>query len=337
MQAQRPPEMPKLYSQAHKPPSGKGAEPPGSGGNSGGEKKSFTTNTLPGLVMIAALTGLGILGWYAYEETMSPRDVSDIPVIKAETMPFKIKPVDPGGAQIKNLDKTVYNTIANEENAVKQRDQINTVESIEEPMDRETIMKMADSSPASNPSEPKAEPTIKIEEPEAQVMVEKKTEQEVAENSQKVPYPVPDYYFQDGKEKEGENFEKAPIPVKRPPEEVAQAVTEQVVPPPASMPYAKPKKIVSETREKQLREFKNSIRVQLGAFRSTDEVRKTWSKLRSKYPNILGSLSYGIQQADLGSKGIFYRLHAGPLKNKDAASILCKKLIAKGQGCFVAK
>jgi hypothetical protein len=56
--------------------------------------------------------------------------------------------------------------------------------------------------------------------------------------------------------------------------------------------------------------------------------------LQGKHASLLGGLSADIQRADLGDKGIYYRLRAGYMGKTDAAE-LCAKLKAQGQGCLV--
>ena len=74
--------------------------------------------------------------------------------------------------------------------------------------------------------------------------------------------------------------------------------------------------------------------VQLAAFRDEDAARAAFRKLQGKHSSLLGGLSADIQRADLGDKGIYYRLRAGYL-DKNAAAELCAKLKAQGQGCLV--
>ncbi|WP_339613757.1 SPOR domain-containing protein [uncultured Parvibaculum sp.] len=74
--------------------------------------------------------------------------------------------------------------------------------------------------------------------------------------------------------------------------------------------------------------------VQLAAFRDEDAARTAFRKLQGKHASLLGGLSADIQRADLGDKGIYYRLRAGYMGKTDAAE-LCAKLKAQGQGCLV--
>ncbi|MGV8996066.1 MAG: SPOR domain-containing protein [Parvibaculaceae bacterium] len=73
--------------------------------------------------------------------------------------------------------------------------------------------------------------------------------------------------------------------------------------------------------------------VQLAAFRDQPSALAAFKKLQVKYPS-LASLSADVQKADLGAKGIYYRLRAGYL-DKPAAATLCTELSGKGQACFV--
>tara|TARA_R110002124_G_scaffold29755_1_gene103230 strand:+ start:547 stop:1374 length:828 start_codon:yes stop_codon:yes gene_type:complete len=73
--------------------------------------------------------------------------------------------------------------------------------------------------------------------------------------------------------------------------------------------------------------------VQLAAFRDEPSARDAFRKLQGKYPS-LAALGADIQRADLGDKGIYYRLRAGYLSKADAQT-LCGELEGKGQACFV--
>lgn len=75
--------------------------------------------------------------------------------------------------------------------------------------------------------------------------------------------------------------------------------------------------------------------VQIGAFRSEAEANAQWDKYRAKFPDLAAKTSKDIERADLGAKGIYYRLRVGPFSSKDAASEQCKLMSAAGMGCFV--
>lgn len=78
-------------------------------------------------------------------------------------------------------------------------------------------------------------------------------------------------------------------------------------------------------------------RVQLAAVGSETEAHKEWERLLRANGDLLGSLSPTIVRADLGAKGVVYRVQAGPFASAEAASDLCGRLKSRKVGCFVAR
>jgi cell division protein FtsN len=52
--------------------------------------------------------------------------------------------------------------------------------------------------------------------------------------------------------------------------------------------------------------------------------------MQQKYPTLLASYRPMVQKADLGTKGVWYRLRIGPIADKTAATKLCSQLKAQG-------
>ena len=78
--------------------------------------------------------------------------------------------------------------------------------------------------------------------------------------------------------------------------------------------------------------------VQVAARRDQTSALEAFADLQQKYPSILGNYSPLIQRADLGGKGIFFRLRVGPMSSKSTASGLCGKLKSAGyRNCFVTR
>jgi hypothetical protein len=76
--------------------------------------------------------------------------------------------------------------------------------------------------------------------------------------------------------------------------------------------------------------------VQLGSVKSKSRAEQEWKRLSGKYPQQLGKQPYRVVEADLGSRGIFYRVQAGPYEQLTARSI-CQDLKQAGKtgGCLV--
>ncbi len=78
-----------------------------------------------------------------------------------------------------------------------------------------------------------------------------------------------------------------------------------------------------------------AVVIQLAAHRSDARARANWRRLRAAFPDLLGDLAPVIQRADLGARGVFYRVRTGPFKIRAEAQGLCRQLRARGQDCLV--
>lgn len=80
------------------------------------------------------------------------------------------------------------------------------------------------------------------------------------------------------------------------------------------------------------------VRIQLTALREANDkaVMSTWSRLSRRHIQLNG-LRPTVRKVDLGSKGIFRRLQAGPFESRAAAYSACEALQAANQKCFVVK
>lgn len=76
--------------------------------------------------------------------------------------------------------------------------------------------------------------------------------------------------------------------------------------------------------------------VQVSSQRSEEAARSTFRDLQAKYPGILGSYQADIQRADLGDRGIYFRVRIGPFASNDAQR-LCQNLKAAGGDCIIAR
>ncbi len=77
--------------------------------------------------------------------------------------------------------------------------------------------------------------------------------------------------------------------------------------------------------------------VQLGAVRTEEAAKAEWRRLQTKFRNQLGNLTVNVQKADLGARGIYWRIQGGPVSEAESKSI-CDALKAAAQSCIsVAK
>ena len=121
--------------------------------------------------------------------------------------------------------------------------------------------------------------------------------------------------------------EPEPAPVTREP--VQQDPEPQVTPPASSEP-ATPVTTTSASGA-----LAGTHLVQVGAFRSDAEAQTYFSSMQSRFSTLLSGKAPDVQRADLGSRGIYYRLRVGPFDSKSAADNYCARLKAGGQDCLV--
>jgi cell division protein FtsN len=80
----------------------------------------------------------------------------------------------------------------------------------------------------------------------------------------------------------------------------------------------------------------NPFFVQLAARRDQTSALAAFADLQQKYPSILDGLAPTVKRADLGDKGVWYRLWVGPMDTRGNAANVCENLKQAGLGgCFV--
>lgn len=79
-----------------------------------------------------------------------------------------------------------------------------------------------------------------------------------------------------------------------------------------------------------------AIVLQIGSFRTEAEAYAALTQFRTTQVQTLQNAATGVQRADLGTMGIWYRAYVGPLADRSSAAVLCDKLKAAGAGCILA-
>ena len=114
--------------------------------------------------------------------------------------------------------------------------------------------------------------------------------------------------------------------------EVAAAV-KPVTPP--IQANSKPKAKYKAEQKQIAQPVEPRFMVQLSATRSRAIARQTYTNLQKKYSQELQNRDPLIFRADLGAKGIFYRVNVGGFSSKQKATQFCNELKAKGASCLV--
>ncbi len=105
--------------------------------------------------------------------------------------------------------------------------------------------------------------------------------------------------------------------------------------PPSAPPRATTPTVVAAPPTPAAPAASGSFRIQLAAHRDQAAAEGEWARLHKKFPDILAGLSPTYERADLGERGVFIRVQAGPVRDRVAAQGLCDRLKSAGQGCSI--
>lgn len=291
---------------------------------------------LPRLVVVGTLAGFVMLAWYAYRTGTQSISDEDLLIVEADKTPMKEKPADPGGMKFPNQDKTIFDTFAGnpqppkverimpapEEPQLKQLDTSETKTWI-----NDKLYKKEEAGAAAAPEQvigkPPAAVNTAIKDPAVPVKDMPKpspieAKRPVSNNvvsytmdkslALRAPQPAPAVAASADKPEAGET--------PRPEAKEAPAAKEEA---------AAPKPVSSDT---------GKYKVQLGAYGSEKEAVAAFSRMQKKF-SILSGRDPIVVRADLGAKGVFYRLRVGGFADAAEAKKFCGGL--KGQACIPAQ
>jgi hypothetical protein len=117
---------------------------------------------------------------------------------------------------------------------------------------------------------------------------------------------------------------------------VATAPAPAVLPaaPPASKPAAAaPAPALAHPQSSAAKGY----RLQLGAVRDPAAAKQAWERLRQRHADLLGRLGFTAERVDLGGRGVFYRIQAGPLADGARAERDCQALKRRGVSCLLVR
>ena len=226
--------------------------------------------------LVTSLVALVVIGvfasslWFAYQQGLKRGGVitgaADVPLIRADERPTKVRPEKPGGMEVPDRDKLIY---TQKRAAVE-----HLLPPPEKPMPRPTAPSAA--APSASPQPPLVPAGAGAANPAPQVQPQS--------------------------------------PAGKPPAKAEGAATAA----------AKP-----ATAQKT-----GGTRIQLASVPSEEAARQEWDRIRRANPDLLGSASATPVRADLGDKGVFYRLQTAPIAD---AERVCGELKQRNFGCIIAR
>ena len=288
--------------------------------------------------------GAATAGWYGLNE-FNAQTPKEIPVVRADPAPVKVRPERPGGIEIPNQDKKVYDLIQG-----KGKGEGDQPESLlpppESPLPPPKPAKAPTPKPAAKASTPKAAaPVPPASAPPAQAPAKAVPTPKVPVATKAPPPPAPPPAPKPAPAKVAP-APKAPAPAAVPPQLTTPTQQEVVAakPPPAlpkaPVPKAKARQTLSGQSTTQIAKVTagSVYSIQLAAVRSQFRAKEEWGRLSKKHTDLLGKLQLNVVKADLGAKkGIFYRLRAGPILTEAAAKTLCSEFGKRKVGCLVVR
>lgn len=242
----------------------------------------------------------------------------DAPLIKADRSPVKVRPATPGGMEVPNQDKLIYERLRESDAARVEKlmpapekpalpedeedasDEIAQIIALEEPQETPQSLEVASTTLVGEDGE-RVEVmfrTISSEQAQNRVEQAKKTiEAQKAQASAVL--------------KSSAQAKQKPAPEK-----------------PAAKPAAKPEAKKAAPAE--------TFAVQLVSTKNRDASEKEWTRLSKKHADALKGLPHEISEIKT-DKNTFYRLRTGVFDSRDKADAVCRKLKDKKQECLVVK
>ncbi len=232
--------------------------------------RRWPTAVLTGIVMAVFAGGL----WFFYHQGVrqpAPGPGGEVPLIRADDKPMKMKPDQPGGMPVPDQNVSVYDPKPGAAPVEK------LLPPPEQPMPRPVPRE------ATAPSAPSTAPAQSA--PAATAA----PQQQAAATTAAPKAPA------------------KPAPVKEP----AAAAPAKSVP-------------------------AGPVRLQLASLRTPEAAKEEWSRLKREHPELLGRLTAVAVKADLGDKGVWYRVQTQSFDNAAAAERLCADLKKQNIGCSLA-
>ncbi|WP_374372284.1 SPOR domain-containing protein [Dongia sp.] len=103
----------------------------------------------------------------------------------------------------------------------------------------------------------------------------------------------------------------------------------------AAPEVAAPAAVVAPEPPPSSNALSSSFRIQLASVPNEGDVAGEWTRLKKRIGAPLANLELHVEQADLGSKGIYHRLQAGPFATRQEAVDACSTVKSSGADCLV--
>jgi hypothetical protein len=237
------------------------------------------------IMVLLVLGGGGYAAWAQWGDAFLNPNSGELPIVRAPVTPFKERPEQPGGINISDRDKLVYDRLEKE------------------------------------PPEAMTENLLPRPEIPLSPPISKSLERVELAAKPALGKPI----GPQSSAADGQALKKA-----TPPEGKAKVERKVVAVSPKITAAAKPPFLLRASNSKD-------YQIQLAAVKNAAAAKQEWARLQKKYASLLGKLSLNVVRADLGKKGLFYRLRTGSFENQTAAKALCQSLAKLKVACLVIR
>ncbi len=300
------------------------------------------------LLLVLALIAVagGAWGWTVYGKRLGAMFSAPVaggggvPVVRADPAPTKVRPSDPGGMDVPDRDKLVYERLQGESGEKR-------VERLLPAPETPMVPPRAAQRPAPEatqklprvPTEAQVKAAVKpapppfVREPAASEPSPEDSPPSSAETAPEEPTPEA---VAEAKPDPKPEPKPASAPAAQTPPASARAAQTQTASapaaqtPPASAPAAQPSPASAAS-------IAPGYLIQIAAVREPERAESEWGRLQRQHPDTLRGLKLFVVRADLGDKGVFWRLRAGPFADEAAAKTRCADLAKRKVGCMVVK
>jgi hypothetical protein len=283
-----------------------------------------------------------VISFYTYKYFSSDSEEGSLEVVKAQTEEVTKLPENPGGIQVPNLDKSIYDSFGNQKEAHAATE--NVLPSSEPEMTHDEIIALAKKmQEAAFPSQNQDNAKLAFNE---QQPIQENPQTELAREAledahnqitQESVALQPKDPFVENNIKEPEFVPATPLKKVsvKPPVKLEKTSVDDF----AKTPRKFKKNVPSNNAEikKQRQDILSGYRIQIASLRSEATAIEEWKKIKARYPELLNNYKALVEKRDLEEKGVVYRLQVGIFKSESDGRNLCKKLQENGQGCFLVK
>jgi len=290
---------------------------------------------VPVVTALAAVVCFGAIVWYAYTWGTGKMASDELPVVRAESMPEKVKPEQPGGMVVEHQGIEVLNPGETAESTQRVERLLPRPEIPAPPEPLPEAPQTAESAPEGlQPGSMTAQA-----EPGAPLIVEEST-------ADMTESPVPDEEASEDEPAEiaGQGIAK-PIPkpeggaaesgaaggedaiarlLEQQPVETANGDKAPAAETPAPSPAGS--QVAALTA--------GDVVLQLSSVKSQAAATTEWKRLTAAHPGLLGDRPLALEKAEVQGT-TYYRVQTGPFPSREAAADICAKLKARNQDCLV--